>query len=409
MAKKSQRKDFTKPRGHTINPRMNMERRCILLFAPVVLALASWLPNQLFAEELQEAKVTQVVQDVKVVPSGSAARTVTVNETVAQGNAVQTGAQSRSELTFRDQTITRLGEKTIYNVGGGRTIELGSGQFLLYVPKKAGGAKVKMGPVTAAITGTTVVGNVAPSGIVEFTVLEGTARVRLDRVGQCLLVVAGQKVTYDPIAMRLEDPVEVDIQQQLGSPLVTGFRQLPSTPYINVAIENQRRAAAGTGGAELARAVSVSGAPSIGAATPEQFMAAFSSLLVRYPRDEVCDLVGTAVRLRPDLADRIVVAAVTTGRPVRGYSKDYKQPVGKEMPCDWVQCIVDAAIAVVPRMADEIIYAVVTAAPMLRDCIGEPCFPANRFVPPYIITPLTPQIPPVSQEQPPVVHHGGGG
>src|SRR5438093_8593980 len=41
-----------------------------------------------------------------------------------------------------------------------REVELGSGQFLLYVPKKAGGAKVKMGPVTAAITGTTVVGNV---------------------------------------------------------------------------------------------------------------------------------------------------------------------------------------------------------------------------------------------------------
>jgi hypothetical protein len=387
---------------------MNMERRCILLFAPVVLALASWLPNGLFAEELQEAKVTQVVQDVKVVPAGAAARTVTVNETVRAGNAVQTGSQSRSELTFRDQTITRLGEKTIYNVGGGRTIELGSGQFLLYVPKKAGGATVKMGPVTAAITGTTVVGNVAPSGIVEFTVLEGTARVRLDRVGQCMLVVAGQKVTYDPIAMRLEDPVYVDIQQQLGSPLVTDFRQLPSTPYINVAIENQRRAVAGTGGAELARAVSASGAGSIGAATPEQFMAAFSSLLVRYPRAEVCDLVATAVRLRPDLADRIVVAAVTTGAPVRGYTKDYKQPVGKEMPCDWVQCIVDAAIAVVPRMADEIINAVITAAPMLRDCIGEPCFPSNQFVPPFIINPLTPQIPPVSQEQPPTMNNHGG-
>jgi len=381
-----------------------MERRYILLVAPVAFALANWLPSDVAAADLQEAKVTQVVQDVKVVPAGAAARTVTVNETIQQGNAVQTGTQSRSELTFRDQTITRLGEKTIYTIGGGRTIELGSGQFLLYVPKKAGGAKVKMGPVTAAITGTTVVGNVNPSGVVEFTVLEGTARVRLDRVGQCLLVVAGQKVTYDPIAMRLEDPVEVDIQQQLNSPLVTGFRQLPSTPYINVAVENQRRAAAGTGGAELARAVSASGAPSIDAATPEQFMAAFSSLLVRYPQAEICDFVATAVRLRPDLADRIVVAAVTTGRPVRGYSKDYKQPVGKEMPCDWVQCIVDAAIAANPRMADQIINAVITAAPMLRECIGEPCYPANQFIPPYIIAPINPANfvpPPVSPEQPP--------
>jgi FecR protein len=378
-------------------PPMNIERRSILLVAPVAFALANWLANDVAAADLQEAKVTQVVQEVKVLPSGGAARPATINETVRQGNAVQTGVQSRSELTFRDQTITRLGEKTIYTIGGGREIELGSGQFLLYVPKKAGGAKVKMGPVTAAITGTTVVGNVSPSGVVEFTVLEGTARVRLDRVGQCMLVVAGQKVTYDPIAMRLQDPVEVDIQQQLNSPLVTGFRQLPSTPYLNAAIENQRRGGAGVGGAELARAVAAAGAGSIETAAPDQFMQAFNSLLVRYPQREVCELVATAARARPDLADRIVVAAVTGMRPVRGYSKDYR---GKEMPCDSVQCIVDAAIAASPRMADQIINALVGAAPMLRDCIGEPCFPANEFIPPYIISPLDPQVP-VSPEQPP--------
>jgi len=139
----------------SINPEykktMHIQSRFSLTI--VALALASGLPKNVSADELKEAKVTQVVQDVKVVPSGAAARPVVVNETVRQGNAVQTGTQSRSELTFRDQTITRLGEKTIYNVGGGRTIELGSGQFLLYVPKKAGGAQVKMGPVTAAITG----------------------------------------------------------------------------------------------------------------------------------------------------------------------------------------------------------------------------------------------------------------
>ena len=114
-----------------------------------------------------------------MLPSSGTARQAAVNETVHKGSAVQTGTQSRSELTFQDQTITRLGEKTIFNVGGGaRTIELGSGQFLLYVPKNSGGAKVKMGSVTAAITGTTVLGTVQPNGIVEFTVLEGTANVQ---------------------------------------------------------------------------------------------------------------------------------------------------------------------------------------------------------------------------------------
>ena len=131
-----------------------IRNRMVLSAAALAFVFASGLAKNVSADELKEAKVTQVVQDVKVVPSGAAARPVVVNETVRQGNAVQTGTQSRSELTFRDQTITRLGEKTIYNVGKeGRTMDMGSGQFLLYVPKKAGGAQVKMGPVTAAITG----------------------------------------------------------------------------------------------------------------------------------------------------------------------------------------------------------------------------------------------------------------
>src|SRR5439155_1413449 len=191
---------------------MNMQTPVILTIA----SLAILLPNQVSADDLKEAKVTQVIQDVKVLPSNAAPRPASLNDNVRPGTAVQTGVQSRSELTFKDKTITRLGEKTIFNVGGdGRTIDMGSGQFLLYVPKRAGGAKVKMGPVTAAITGTTVLGQVYPSGIVEFTVLEGSACLSLDRVGQTLQVNAGQMVVYDPLAMRLENPVEVDLQEQL--------------------------------------------------------------------------------------------------------------------------------------------------------------------------------------------------
>jgi hypothetical protein len=336
---------------------MNMERRYILLVAPVVCALVSWLPNDVSAEDLQEAKVTQVVQDVKVVPSGAAARPVVVNETVRQGNAVQTGTQSRSELTFRDETITRLGEKTIYNIGGGRTIELGSGQFLLYVPKNKGGAKVKMGPVTAAITGTTVLGHVYPSGIIEFTVLEGSACLHLDRVGQSVQVNGGQMLVYDPVYERLEDPVYVDLQQQLTSPLVRDFRALPSAGLIQEQIQSQHQVAARNG--DLDSAVRAAGAASIETATPDQFMAAFSSLLVRYPPSQRGTLVAGAVRARPDLADRI--QAVARGvQPARGYYgkdakdyKEYKEYKGKE--------------------------------------IAAPC-PVNYFPPPYIISPLTPQV-----------------
>jgi hypothetical protein len=133
---------------------MNIQSRLILTIATLAFALASVLPNEVSADELKEAKVTQIIQDVRVLPSGAAPRPAALNDDVRQGTGVRTGIQSRSELTFKDQTITRLGEKTIYSPGAGvRTIDVGSGQFLLYLPKKSGGAKVKMGPVTAAITG----------------------------------------------------------------------------------------------------------------------------------------------------------------------------------------------------------------------------------------------------------------
>ena len=131
---------------------MHIQSQYILTI--VALALASGVPKEVSADDLKEAKVTQVIQDVKVLPSNASPRAAAVNDDVRHGTAVQTGVQSRSELTFKDQTITRLGEKTIFSVGqGSRSIDLGTGQFLLYAPKKAGGAKVKMGPVTAAISG----------------------------------------------------------------------------------------------------------------------------------------------------------------------------------------------------------------------------------------------------------------
>ena len=385
---------------------MNIRPRSILLIAPVALALVSWLPNEVTALDFSQGRVTQVVQDVKVVPSGSAARPAAVNETVHQGSAVQTGTQSRSELTFQDQTITRLGENTIFTVGqGARTVELGSGQFLLYVPKKAGGAKVKMGSVTAAITGTTVMGNVYPDGIVQFTVLEGSACMHLDKWGQSMYVQAGQRVTYDPITQRFDNPVDVDIQEQLSSPLVADFRRLPSYSLIEEEVAIQH----GRGNDELARAVAASGA-TIQTASAEQFLAAFNSVIVSADPRTVCTIVGRAVRARPDLADRIAVAAITSARPVRGYSKDFKQPVGKEIPCEWVQCILQAAIAAAPNQERLIIDAALAAAPMMRDCIlaVTPCPGENAFQEPIIINPPPIERPsPVSPEQPPTTNHHG--
>ena len=156
------------------------------------------------------------------------------------------------------------------------------------------------------------------------------------------------------------------------------FSRLPSYSLIEDEIAIQH----GKANDALARALAAQNA-TIETASPEQFLAAFNSVIVSSDPRTVSAIVSRAVRARPDLADRIVVAAITSARPVRGYSKDFKQPVGKEIPCEWVQSILQAAIAADPGSEQLIIDAALAAAPMLRDCISAvtPCPGQNGFIP----------------------------
>src|SRR5438094_5070568 len=133
---------------------MNIQRRGILMTASLAFALAIWFPNKVSADEVRQAKVTQVIQDVRILPSNASPRPAVVNDNVHQGTAVQTGTQSRSELTFKDQTITRLGEKTIFSVGeGARTIDLGSGQDRQSTRMNSSHATITFALFTAANSG----------------------------------------------------------------------------------------------------------------------------------------------------------------------------------------------------------------------------------------------------------------
>ena len=122
-----------------------------VLLGPVLMILPS---ADIRAAELQEAQVTQVIQDVRVLPSNASPRPASVHDRVHQDDAVRTGVESRSELTFQDMTITRLGSQTIFSFKGGtRTINLKSGSILLSVPKNSGGGQIKTAAVTASVTG----------------------------------------------------------------------------------------------------------------------------------------------------------------------------------------------------------------------------------------------------------------
>jgi hypothetical protein len=90
-----------------------------------------------------EARVTRIIRDVKVLPPDSEAQPAVLDQTVAEDTGVRTGDKSRSELTFADLTITRLGADTIFHFNqAGRTADMASGSMLLRVPKDSGGATI---------------------------------------------------------------------------------------------------------------------------------------------------------------------------------------------------------------------------------------------------------------------------
>lgn len=189
----------------------------------------------------KEARVTRIIRDVKLLPSESAARSAVVNDKVQEGTAVRTGDESRSELTFTDLRITRLGENTIFSFNkAGRTVQLDSGSMLLWVPKDSGGARMTTSAVTVGITGTTVILESTRAGRNMLTVLEGGARLSLNKYpSQSAYVRSGQMLDVKAGATKLPPPVEVDLSRTMKSPLITDFPPLPSQNLILTAARDQ--------------------------------------------------------------------------------------------------------------------------------------------------------------------------
>ena len=169
----------------------------LFLLACVLFVLLSVvvITSSTVAAQLKEATVTQIIREVQLLPPQTAPRPAVVNDSVRDGIAVRTGVDSRTELTFTDQTITRLGANTIFSFNEGtRNMELGGGAMLLYVPKGVGGAKITTAAVTAAISGTTILLEYHPNAYIKIISLEGVARLYLrHRLGESVLIHPDRK------------------------------------------------------------------------------------------------------------------------------------------------------------------------------------------------------------------------
>jgi hypothetical protein len=216
-----------------------MKLACKILAGAITIA-AFLLPCPAIAVGSKEARVTQIIRDVKLVPADAAARAAAVNDKVSEDTGVRTGGDSRSELTFPDLTITRLGANTIFSFSkSGRTANVDSGSILLRVPKDSGGGSIRSSAVTVAVTGTTVIFEGSRGGRSKLITLEGSSRISLKRnAKEFRKVLAGQMIDVPAGATTLPMPVNVDLNEIMRThPLITDFKPLPSQPLIMAAAQ----------------------------------------------------------------------------------------------------------------------------------------------------------------------------
>src|SRR5436309_14226638 len=191
------------------------------------------------AVPLQEARVSQVIQDVRLLEAHAAPRPAVVNDKVMFGSAVRTGVESRTELTFNDLTITRLGANTIFSfTAGARQAELTHGAILLQVKPGAPAVRANTTAVTVAVMGGTALLSTGPP--TKFMVLEGTGTIYpLGHPEKAVTVHGGEMVTAE--GGRISKPEKFDVKLVLAtSPLITDFAPLTNLPLILTVVDQQQ-------------------------------------------------------------------------------------------------------------------------------------------------------------------------
>jgi mannose-6-phosphate isomerase-like protein (cupin superfamily) len=212
--------------------------------AGLLLLFSSGAILPLTTAERKEARVTQVVRDVRLLAPQVAARPAHLNEVVTDGSAVHTGADSRAELTFADLAITRVGANSIFSFDqDGRNISVESGAILLRVPKDSGGARIRSSELTVGITGATVMFEHHRRTYTKLIVLEGSSEAWLTKYpGKRVRVRGGQMLVVKAGATQLPVPVDIDLDGLLRTAiLIIQFPPLPSLNLIRNVANGQKK------------------------------------------------------------------------------------------------------------------------------------------------------------------------
>jgi hypothetical protein len=229
-------------RRHTLT----RSRGIIILIVAATLTLPS---DDACAQKFTKAKVAKVVNEVKLLTGTKASNAATPGSIVNGSTAVRTGAKSRTELQFPDESIVRLGSNSVFSfLEGKRDVVLEQGTLLMQVPKSLGRTNVRTASVSAAITGTTIMVEYNPMpdgspGKVKIIVVEGTLEFSLNSApGETVKLQSGEMAAFSADIPAPPQVFNIDLTRLVKTSglMNGGMGQLPFLREVEAEVEAQQ-------------------------------------------------------------------------------------------------------------------------------------------------------------------------
>ena len=194
------------------------------------------------ATEFKDAEIT-TLKNIVEHDAGQGAAPAKVSEKIAENSKVTTAAASMAELTFGDSSITRIGANSVFSFQSKeRLVKLDKGTALIHATPGNGGATVDCGGVTAAVSGSTFMASRSATGGAVFVLLESSGSLKVTTPGgQTVTILPGQAASTGTGPKSAIQVFDVDVKKVMETtPLVSGFKELPSQAEINVVTEKQQ-------------------------------------------------------------------------------------------------------------------------------------------------------------------------
>jgi len=194
------------------------------------------------ATEFKDAEIT-TLKNIVEHDAGQGAAPAKVSEKISENSKVTTAAASMAELTFGDSSITRIGANSVFSFQSKeRLVKLDKGTALIHATPGNGGATVDCGGVTAAVSGSTFMASRSATGGAVFVLLESSGSLKVTTPGgQMATILPGQAASTGTGAKSSIQVFDVDVKKVMETtPLVSGFKELPSQAEINVVSEKQQ-------------------------------------------------------------------------------------------------------------------------------------------------------------------------